>query len=125
MKISNLVRKNIRDLKPYSSARGLFSGGSATLLDANENGEDISGKNLNRYPDPRQKELKRHISKIKKVPAENMFLGNGSDEAIDLLLRIFCRPEKDGIIICPPTYGMYQVLANIHGAQVKKNIIGQ
>ena len=83
LKIGNLVRQNIRELKPYTSARSLYSGGEATLLDANENGDDPFGEGLNRYPDPLQKELKKEISKIKKVAPENIFLGNGSDEAIE------------------------------------------
>lgn len=120
MKITDLVRKNIRDLKPYTSARSLFSGTDAVLLDANENGEDRFGNSLNRYPDPLQRKLKQRISQIKNVPAENIFLGNGSDEAIDLLLRIFCEPGQDEIITCPPTYGMYRVLANIHGTPIRE-----
>lgn len=118
LNIENLVRQNIRELKPYTSARSLYSGGEATLLDANENGDDPFGEGLNRYPDPLQKELKKEISKIKKVAPENIFLGNGSDEAIDLLFRIFCEPGVDEIITCPPTYGMYRVQANIHNTPI-------
>ena len=125
MEIKNLVRKNIRDLQPYSSARSLFSGEDAILLDANENANDLFGGHLNRYPDPLQTALKKSISKVKRVPSKNIFLGNGSDEAIDLLLRIFCEPGKDEIIICPPTYGMYKVQANIHGALVTEVLLDE
>ena len=125
MHLKNLVRENIRNLKPYTSARSLFSGDNATLLDANENGKDLFGQNLNRYPDPLQRALKEHISEIKNVAAENIFLGNGSDEAIDLLFRIFCEPSRDEIIICPPTYGMYKVQANIHNTPIKKVLLNE
>ncbi|MEO1262132.1 MAG: histidinol-phosphate transaminase [Bacteroidota bacterium] len=125
MQIKNLIRENIRNLKPYTSARSLFSGDNAILLDANENGRDIFGQNLNRYPDPLQRDLKKYIADIKGVPAENIFLGNGSDEAIDLLFRIFCEPGKDEIIICPPTYGMYKVQANIHNTPIKKVLLDE
>lgn len=123
MSIKNIVRENIRNLKPYTSARSLFNGGDALLLDANENGEDLFNGDLNRYPDPLQRELKNKIAKLKNVPAENIFLGNGSDEAIDLLFRIFCEPKKDNIIICPPTYGMYKVQANIHDVEIKEVLL--
>lgn len=114
--LENIVRKNILSLKPYSSARDEFSGKDGVFLDANENpfGE------LNRYPDPYQRELKQKLSKFKSVPAENIFIGNGSDEVIDLTYRIFCEPGKDNVIICPPTYGMYEVSANINDAAIQK-----
>jgi histidinol-phosphate aminotransferase len=110
MNLEQLVRKNILSLKPYSSARDEFTGTEGIFLDANENpfGE------LNRYPDPYQKELKKELSRVKGVPAENLFLGNGSDEVIDLLFRIFCNPGKDGALTFSPTYGMYQVSADIN-----------
>jgi histidinol-phosphate aminotransferase len=114
--LESIVRKNILSLKPYSSARDEFSGRDGIFLDANENpfGE------LNRYPDPYQKELKQKLSKLKNVPAENIFIGNGSDEVIDLTFRIFCEPGQDNVIICPPTYGMYEVSANINNVAIKK-----
>lgn len=119
--LDNLVRDNIRSLTPYSSARHEFSGEASVFLDANENafGSPLP-VNYNRYPDPQQSALKNKISSIKGVPAENIFLGNGSDEAIDLLFRIFCVPGQDNVIIFPPTYGMYEVCAEINDVAVKK-----
>ncbi len=110
MEIANLVRPNIRKLVPYSSARSEFKGKAEVFLDANENPFETG---LNRYPDPLQWKLKAAISRLKGVPAEQIFLGNGSDEAIDLVVRIFCEPRQDHILILPPTYGMYQVSADI------------
>lgn len=117
--INKLVRENIKKLKPYSSARSEFSGMARVFLDANENsyGSPLT-KWYNRYPDPLQWEVKKKISTIKNVPAENMLLGNGSDECIDLLIRAFCNPKEDSILICPPTYGMYEVYANINDVKV-------
>lgn len=117
--INKLVRENIKKLKPYSSARSEFSGMARVFLDANENsyGSPLT-KWYNRYPDPLQWEVKKKISTIKNVPAENMLLGNGSDECIDLLIRAFCNPQEDSILICPPTYGMYEVYANINDVKV-------
>ena len=112
--LENLIRPNILKLKPYSSARDEWKGNEGVFLDANENPYG----NLNRYPDPYQKALKSKISKIKNIPDDQIFIGNGSDEVIDLLLRIFCEPSKDQIIICPPTYGMYEVSANINNVNV-------
>ena len=114
--INNLVRKNILSLKPYSSARDEFSGSDGVFLDANENpfGE------LNRYPDPHQKELKSKLSEIKSVPVENIFVGNGSDEVIDLTFRIFCNPGKDKALTFTPTYGMYEVSAEINNVELIK-----
>ena len=119
--LNNLLRENIRKLVPYSSARDEFKGEAQIFLDANENsfGSPLT-KWYNRYPDPLQKKVKQKLSEIKGVPAENIFLGNGSDECIDILLRAFCDPGKDNIIICPPTYGMYEVSANINDVQLKK-----
>lgn len=110
MEIANLVRPNIRKLVPYSSARSEFKGKAEVFLDANENPFETG---LNRYPDPLQWKLKAAISQLKGVPAGQIFLGNGSDEAIDLVVRIFCEPRQDHILILPPTYGMYQVSADI------------
>lgn len=123
--MKNLVRENIQKLKPYSSARSEYSGEAAVFLDANENGYDLFGETLNRYPDPLQTALKQGIAKLKKVPAENIFLGNGSDEAIDLLFRIFCVPGEDEIITCPPTYGMYKVQADIHATPVRMVLLDE
>ncbi|HEU4472716.1 MAG TPA: histidinol-phosphate transaminase [Flavisolibacter sp.] len=119
--LDNLVRKNIRSLKPYSSARSEYSGKANIFLDANENsfGSPLT-KWYNRYPDPLQWELKKKISGIKQVRPENMLLGNGSDECIDLLIRAFCDPGHDNILICPPTYGMYEVYAAINDVPVKE-----
>lgn len=119
--LNNLLRENIKTLVPYSSARDEFKGEAQIFLDANENsfGSPLT-KWYNRYPDPLQKKVKQKLSEIKGVPVENIFLGNGSDECIDILLRAFCDPGKDNIVICPPTYGMYEVSANINDVKVKK-----
>jgi histidinol-phosphate aminotransferase len=120
-KIRQLIRPHILDLKPYSSARDEYSGKEGIFLDANENpiGSTVGG-DFNRYPDPYQKILKERIARIKKVNGEKIFLGNGSDEAIDLLIRLFCQPERDNIIILPPTYGMYSVSAHINNVAIKE-----
>jgi len=112
--LENLVRKNIKELVPYSSARNEFSGVDGIFLDANENPYG----NLNRYPDPYQTELKKALGNIKAIPIENLFLGNGSDEVIDLLFRIFCRPGVDKALTFSPTYGMYQVSAEINDIEL-------
>ena len=114
--LNHLVRKNILGLKPYSSARDEYTGNEGVFLDANENpfGE------LNRYPDPHQKELKKSISKLKSISEKNIFIGNGSDEVIDLTYRIFCNPGKDKAIILSPTYGMYEVSAEINDIEIIK-----
>lgn len=119
--INNLVRENIKNLTPYSSARDEFKGEASVYLDANENslGSPLM-KWYHRYPDPLQWKVKERLSEIKSVPPQNMFLGNGSDECIDLLYRSFCNPGKDNIIICPPTYGMYEVSANINDVEIRK-----
>ncbi len=117
MKIKNLIRQNIKNLAPYASARHEFTGEASVFLDANENPFDTG---FNRYPDPLQLAVKERISKIKNVAVENIFLGNGSDEAIDLLMRIFCEPRIDEIMILPPTYGMYQVSAAISDIAIKE-----
>lgn len=119
--LQSILRENIKNLIPYSSARDEFKGTASILLDANENsfGSPLSDA-YNRYPDPLQISLKERISKVKGVPVKNTFLGNGSDEAIDILIRAFCRPGIDNILILPPTYGMYEVSANINDVAVKK-----
>lgn len=119
--LNKLLRKNIRNLTPYSSARDEFKGEASILLDANENafGSPLDAA-YNRYPDPLQQQLKIKLSRIKGVPAQNIFLGNGSDEAIDLLFRAFCTPGVDNVILVPPTYGMYEVSANINDIAIKK-----
>ncbi len=119
--INNLVRKNIQRMTAYSSARHEFTGEATVFLDANENsfGSPLAD-NFNRYPDPLQEKLKEKISSIKGVPLPNIFVGNGSDEAIDLLFRIFCDPGKDNAIIFPPTYGMYEVCAEMNDVALKK-----
>lgn len=119
--IESLLRENIKSLKPYSTARDEFKGQASIFLDANENsyGSPLP-VNYNRYPDPLQHQLKNEIAKIKGVPPEHIFLGNGSDEPIDLLFRAFCNPGVDNVIILPPTYGMYEVCANINDVLVKK-----
>ncbi len=121
MDVRDLQRENIKTLKPYSTARDEFKGQASVYLDANENsfGSPLPA-NYNRYPDPLQLDVKEAISKIKGVPIENTFLGNGSDEAIDLLFRAFCNPGKDNVIILPPTYGMYEVSANINDVEIRK-----
>lgn len=119
--INDLVRANVKKLVPYSSARDEFSGEANIFLDANENslGSPLT-KWYNRYPDPHQQKIKEKLSTIKAVSANNIFIGNGSDECIDLLFRAFCNPGKDNVIICPPTYGMYQVSAEINDIEIRK-----
>ncbi|MBO9571611.1 MAG: histidinol-phosphate transaminase [Chitinophagaceae bacterium] len=119
--INNLLRENIKNLVPYSSARDEFKGQASTFLDANENsfGSPLT-KWYNRYPDPLQSKVKERLKEIKGVSPANTFIGNGSDECIDILIRAFCEPGVDNIIICPPTYGMYEVSANINNVAIKK-----
>lgn len=117
MDINQLLRKNIQSLKPYSSARNEYSGEAMVFLDANEN---PFNEPYNRYPDPLQTAVKEKISKLKNMASENIFLGNGSDEPIDLLIRAFCEPGVDNIVSMTPTYGMYQVAADISGVEIKK-----
>ncbi len=112
--IEALVRPNILALKPYSSARDEFTGKEGIFLDANEN---PYGK-WNRYPDPHQRELKKALSERNNIPVEHIFIGNGSDEVIDTIYRVFCVPSRDRAIICPPTYGMYEVSAHIHDVEL-------
>ena len=114
--LNALVRKNVLELAPYSSARDEYkSDGQAMIfLDANENPFD---NGLNRYPDPQQKELKQVLATRKGVEPEQILLGNGSDEVLDLIFRAFCEPGTDNIITLPPTYGMYKVLARINNIE--------
>ncbi len=114
--LEKLVRKNILALQPYSSARDEYKGTDAIFLDANENPFGL----LNRYPDPKQLELKKQLSEIKNIPKENIFIGNGSDEVIDLAYRIFCEPRKDKALTFTPTYGMYDVSAGINDVELIK-----
>jgi histidinol-phosphate aminotransferase len=120
--IEQLVRKNIRELQPYTSAREQFLDNALTLLDANENPWGsigmVDNQILNRYPDPYQRAVKEKLAETKNYPVSGIFLGNGSDEIIDLLIRIFCDPEQDEIITTTPTYGMYKVSAAINNVPV-------
>ena len=116
MDLSTLIRKNILNLKPYSCARDEFKGEASIFIDANESPFDIG---INRYPDPLQKELKEEIAKIKNIATENIFLGNGSDEPIDLVYRVFCEPGIDNVTAIDPTYGMYKVCADINNIEYR------
>ncbi len=117
MDIQKLIRPSIKNIKPYSSARDEFKGLKENMifLDANESPFD---NGMNRYPDSQQLALKKVLSNLKSIPIENMLLGNGSDEILDLLIRVFCEPNCDNILILPPTYGMYEVLATINSVEV-------
>ena len=117
IKIEQLVRPNIRSLSPYSTARDEAQGTPDVFLDANES--PYPGLGYNRYPDPRQKALKARVSALKGLPLENIFLGNGSDEAIDLMFRIFCTPGQDNAVAIVPSYGMYAVSADINDVEVR------
>ena len=119
--LQELTRENIRRLKPYSSARDEYKGMTASVfLDANEN--PYNGPN-NRYPDPLQWEVKKNLSKLKGVAPERIFLGNGSDEAIDLVFRAFCEPRLDNVVAIEPTYGMYLVAAEINDVEYRKVLL--
>lgn len=118
--ISTLVRKNIVNMKPYSSARDEFKGEAQTFLDANENPYPSP---YNRYPDPKQRQLKEKIAELKDVRPGQIFLGNGSDEAIDLLIRAFCEPNQDSILVTEPTYGMYAVCAEVNAVKVQQALL--
>ena len=119
--MDSLVRDNIRTLKAYSSARDEFKGDASIFLDANENSlGSPTMKWYNRYPDPMQLKVKEKIAYIKQLEIEKIFIGNGSDEAIDLMFRCFCEPGVDNAIVFPPTYGMYEVSANINNIKLKK-----
>ena len=119
--LDNLLRENIKKLVPYSTARDEFKGEARIFLDANENsyGSPLL-KWYNRYPDPLQNKVKAKLSEVKGIPASNIFLGHGSDECIDVLYRACCEPGTDNVIIVPPTYGMYEVSANINDVLIKK-----
>jgi histidinol-phosphate aminotransferase len=119
---NTLIRDNIRLLVPYSSARDEYKGEDAVFLDANENPHNDP---FNRYPDPLQVKLKKKIATVKNVPAESIFLGNGSDEAIDLLIRAFCEPGRDNIISIRPTYGMYKVCADINNVEFREVLLNE
>ncbi|AHM59560.1 histidinol phosphate aminotransferase apoenzyme [Flammeovirgaceae bacterium 311] len=122
--LQKLLRPHLLELSPYSSARDEFSGKANVFLDANENSfGSATADNFNRYPDPHQRRVKRMLARLKEVPADQIFLGNGSDEPIDLLIRAFCRPGEDHIIILPPTYGMYSVSANINAVEVREVLL--
>lgn len=120
MNLQQLVRKNILNLKAYSSARSEFKGNASVFLDANENPHNNP---YNRYPDPLQMELKKKVSEIKKVDVDHIFFGNGSDEPIDLAIRIFCEPGVDNIVATDPTYGMYEVCADINNVEYRKVLL--
>ncbi|MBD8389902.1 histidinol-phosphate transaminase [Dysgonomonas sp. BGC7] len=122
MNLEQLVRKNVWEMKPYSSARDEFKGEASVYLDANEN--PLNDK-YNRYPDPLQWKLKEKIAQVKGVNPEKIFLGNGSDEPIDLVIRIFCEPRIDNIVAIDPTYGMYQVCANVNDVEYRKVLLNE
>jgi len=120
MDLKQLIRDNILNMKPYSSARDEFKGEASVYLDANEN---PLNNPYNRYPDPMQWKLKEKISKIKGVDASKIFLGNGSDEPIDVVIRVFCEPRQDNIVAIDPTYGMYKVCADINNVEYRKVLL--
>lgn len=123
MNVLELVRNNIKNIQPYSSARDEYVDATTNemiFLDANESPFE---NGVNRYPDPQQNSLKEVLSKIKKIDQKNIFLGNGSDEVLDLIFRAFCEPNQDNIITLPPTYGMYGVLADINAVENKKVLL--
>lgn len=120
MALDELVRSNIRKLKPYSSARDEFQGEASVFLDANENPFNYP---YNRYPDPLQRELKQKVAAIKGVHTENVFFGNGSDEPIDLVFRVFCEPRVDNVVAIDPTYGMYKVCADINDVEYRSVLL--
>jgi histidinol-phosphate aminotransferase len=119
--LDDLIQPHLRGFKPYSTARDDYKGKDGVFFDANENSlGSVTTSILNRYPDPYQLNVKRKIAEFKEIEVEQLFLGNGSDEAIDLLIRLFGEPSKDNIIICPPTYGMYGVSAVLNNIAIKK-----
>ena len=120
--ISRYVRRTIAALTPYSTARDEYEGELGVFLDANENPYE---NGYNRYPDPHQKALKAQIAAIKGVPAENIFIGNGSDEAIDLVFRVFCEPREDNVVAIAPSYGMYKVAAAINDVEIREVALGE
>lgn len=121
--INNLIRENIKSLKPYSSARDEYKDATTAemiFLDANENPFE---NGVNRYPDPQQNSVKDVLSKIKNIDKKNILLGNGSDEVLDLIFRAFCEPKEDNVVTLPPTYGMYAVLANLNNIENRKVLL--
>lgn len=122
MDIKSLVRPSIEALLPYSSARDEYSGANALFLDANENPFNTP---YNRYPDPQQAQLKEKIGRLKEIHPSKIFIGNGSDEAIDLLYRVFCEPGKDNVVSMYPTYGMYEVCAGINNVEFRKVLLNE
>lgn len=122
MEINTLIRRNVAQMQPYASARDEFKGIDAPMvfLDANENPFENS---MNRYPDPQQKRVKAVLSQIKNVAENQILLGNGSDEVLDLLFRAFCEPNRDNVITLPPTYGMYGVLANLNAVENREVLL--
>ena len=119
--LQNIVRQHILSLAPYSSARDEYTGKEGVFLDANENPlGSVTPENWNRYPDPYQVDIKEKIAPIKGCRSSQIFLGNGSDEPIDLIIRLTCEPKEDNIIILPPTYGMYEVSANVNNVEIQK-----
>ena len=124
MRIENLLRKNILNIKPYSSARDEYQDVSNDMvfIDANENPFNTD---VNRYPDPQQMKVKECLSDLKGVPVNQILLGNGSDEVLDLIFRAFCEPNQDNVITLPPTYGMYSVLANLNAVEIKEVVLNK
>lgn len=120
--IESLVRANIAALEPYSTARDEYEGALGVFLDANES---PFNNGYNRYPDPHQKELKERLSEIKGVPSRNIFVGNGSDEAIDLVFRVFCEPRKDNVVAITPSYGMYKVASAMNDVELREVSLGE
>ena len=122
--IESLVRENVKNMQPYSSARDEYvsDGTRMVFLDANENPFD---NGINRYPDPQQRNLKRVLADQKGMGIENILLGNGSDEVLDLIFRAFCEPKKDNVITLPPTYGMYEVLSGINNVENRKVMLSE
>ncbi|MBR7719101.1 histidinol dehydrogenase [Hymenobacter properus] len=119
--LAGLIRPNVERMQPYSSARDEFEGMAPVMLDANENSlGSVGPDDFSRYPDPHQRAIKADLAKLKGLTPENIFLGNGSDEAIDLLVRLTCVPGQDSIVVCPPTYGMYEVAANLNDVRVER-----
>ncbi|GAA4356983.1 hypothetical protein GCM10023185_21410 [Hymenobacter saemangeumensis] len=119
--LEQLIRPSLRQMQPYSSARDEFEGLAPVMLDANENSlASVGGADFRRYPDPQQRAIKQALAQLKQVSADQIFLGNGSDEAIDLLLRLSCTPGQDAIVLCPPTYGMYEVAARLNDVRVER-----
>jgi histidinol-phosphate aminotransferase len=121
MKITELIRPNIKNVQPYSSARLEYSGTEGIFLDANENAlGSVTAAKLNRYPDPLQKDIKTKLAGIKSLRQEQIFVGHGSDEAVDLLIRVFCEPGRDSLMIFPPTYGVYAFFSQVNNVEISE-----